>query len=200
MGSQARASHTHLVPSSCRAVITARQQTLLPTLQLILLVGDHARRMRPPANRSLSTGLSASDRVQHAGIPIAWTSPIKQWRHTARACCACRMLDSGQHASVCECTHNCTSNGRLLYCRYKLVVATTEAVLLAHAAEPAAAPPRKLSWRSKAPAQAAQPEQDAATCACWLGAKGDAFAVGYASGVVRLYSIPELALGVASFR
>ena len=86
--------------------------------------------------------------------------------------------------------------GRLLCCRYKLVVATTEAVLLASRAESAAAPPRKLSWRSKAPAQAAQPEQDAATCACWLGSKGDAFAVGYASGVVRLYSIPELALGV----
>ena len=84
---------------------------------------------------------------------------------------------------------------RLLCCRYKLVVATTEAVLLAHAAESAAVPPRKLSWRGRAPAQAAQPEQDAATCACWLGAKGDAFAVGYASGVVRLYSIPELALG-----
>ncbi len=89
---------------------------------------------------------------------------------------------------------------RLLCCRYKLVIASTEAVLLANAAEPAAAPPRKLSWRSKAPAQAAQPEQDAGTCACWLGAKGDAIAVGYASGVVRLYSIPELALGVASFR
>ena len=88
---------------------------------------------------------------------------------------------------------------RLLYYRYKLVVATTEAVLLAHAPESAAAPPRKLSWRGRAPAQAAQPEQDAATCACWLGTKGDAFAVGYASGVVRLYSIPELALGVELF-
>ena len=75
------------------------------------------------------------------------------------------------------------------------MVATTQAVLLAHGAESAAAPPRKLSWRGRAPAQAPQPEQDAASCACWLGAKGDAFAVGYASGAVRLYSIPELALG-----
>ena len=82
-------------------------------------------------------------------------------------------------------------------CRYKSVVVTTEAVLLPapSQAEPALAAPRKMSWRPRARAQAAEPEQDAATCACWLGGRGDLFAVGYASGVVRLYSIPEAALG-----
>jgi hypothetical protein len=81
-------------------------------------------------------------------------------------------------------------------------VATTEPVLLAGAAkaESAAAAPRKMSWRGRVPAAAEEPEQDAATCACWLSSRGQVFAVGYASGVVRLYSIPELALGVASFR
>lgn len=82
-------------------------------------------------------------------------------------------------------------------CRYKSVVVTTEAVLLPASAqaEPAPAAPRKMSWLPRARAQAAEPEQDAATCACWLGSRGDLFAVGYTSGVVRLYSIPDAALG-----
>lgn len=82
--------------------------------------------------------------------------------------------------------------------RYKAVVVTTEGVRLPASckAESAPAAPRKMSWLSKAPMQVAEPEQDAATCACWLSSRGDLFAVGYASGVVCLYSIPDAALGV----
>lgn len=96
--------------------------------------------------------------------------------------------------SARRCTH---IKGVPAACRYKSVVVTTEAILLPSSgkAEPAAAAPRKMSWRSKAPAPAAEPSQDTATCACWLGSRGQSFAVGYASGVVRLYSIPDAAMG-----
>ncbi len=78
------------------------------------------------------------------------------------------------------------------------MVVTTEAVLLpaSSQAESAPAAPRKMSWRPRARTQSAEPEQDAATCACWLSNSGDSFAVGFTSGVVRLYSIPDAALGM----
>ncbi len=41
---------------------------------------------------------------------------------------------------------------------------------------------------------------DAATAAAWVGARGECFATGHASGAVRVWSVPAAVLGARAWR
>ena len=48
------------------------------------------------------------------------------------------------------------------------------------------------------PKEATTGAHDCVTAACWVGARGDCFATGHESGVIRVWGLPEAAAGVCA--
>jgi hypothetical protein len=82
----------------------------------------------------------------------------------------------------------------LARCRYQCVVATAAARHDAHVSGRPAADAG--TGPGRAAAEEGTPLDDPTASACWVGPRGDCFATGHLSGVVRVWGLPDSATGV----